>query len=66
MSRLPVPDDDWVESTEGDLDPDLAEESSYDWDPPAHRSMLPAILKVVGALLLATFLASAILPALLR
>ena len=31
-------DEDWLESTEGDLDPDLTEEAGYGyWEPPRHR-----------------------------
>lgn len=44
-------DDEWVDSTEGDLDPDLTEEAGYaGWDPP-DRSHWVAIQRL---LLLAT------------
>ncbi len=63
MSRH-SPDEQWLESTEGDLDPDLTEEAGYaGWDPPAHRDWWPTIAKVVGVSLLAAFLLAAILPA---
>jgi hypothetical protein len=59
-----MPDDEWMTSTEGDLDPDLTEEAGYSgWDPPERRSWALAqrvVLVVVllsllgGALLLLT------------
>ncbi|TAK77672.1 MAG: hypothetical protein EPO16_05040 [Dehalococcoidia bacterium] len=42
--------DDWTESTEGDLDPDLAEEAPYSaWDPPPRDWVRPA-LQIFAAL----------------
>lgn len=49
--------DDWQRSTEGDLDPDLAEEGEYsDWDPPArgrwrwaYRLLLLTVLVTIVA-----------------
>ncbi len=56
--------DDWVESTEGELDPDLTEEAGYSgWDPPDRRGwvviqrllMFATLLSIVaGALLILT------------
>lgn len=49
MSRLPTPDGGWSESTEGDLDPDLAEETESsldDWSEPRRpwfQRAMPAI-----------------------
>ena len=64
MSRLPVPDDAWRESTEGDLDPDLAEErasSLEDWERPfAPRRGLTLALRVVGAIVLLAIVLSTI------
>jgi hypothetical protein len=54
-------DNDWEESTEGDLDPDLTEEAGYSgWDPPDRSSwaviqrllMLATLLSIVGGALL--------------
>ena len=49
-------DDDWVVSTEGDLDPDLTEEAGYaGWDPPGRsrwRALQLALLLVVLTALL--------------
>ena len=62
MPRWPAPTSNgWEESSEGDLDPDLAEEASYAWDPP-RRSWLPLALRLGIALALAAILASVILP----
>jgi len=45
-----VSNDDWIESTEGDLDPDLTEEAGYAyWDPPRRR-WAPLVMR--GALVL--------------
>ncbi len=69
MSRLPAPDGGWSESTEGDLDPDLAEEAGSsldDWVEPRapwwKRGALPAISLGIlaiflGAVLVQVFLA---------
>ena len=44
-------DDRWIESTEGDLDPDLTEEAGYmGWEPPRRRGwslLLRAAIVVV-------------------
>ncbi|MGE0227257.1 MAG: hypothetical protein AB7I38_02040 [Dehalococcoidia bacterium] len=54
-------DDDWVTSTEGDLDPDLTEEAGYaGWDPPNRRgwvlmqrlAMALVLVSIVGGALL--------------
>ena len=48
-----MPDDDWVTSTEGDLDPDLTEEAGYSgWDPPDRGGWLLAQRLVLAAALL--------------
>lgn len=58
-------DDGWLESSEGDLDPDLTDEAGYaGWEPSRSNEMFPTIAKVVGAVLLAALLLSVILPAL--
>ena len=53
--------DDWVESSEGDLDPDLTEEAGYSgWEPPDRSSwvvvqrllMLVTLVSIVGGALL--------------
>ena len=52
---------DWTESTEGDLDPDLAEEAPYSaWDAPSRGWVRPA-LQAFAALALLAFLGGAIL-----
>jgi hypothetical protein len=41
---------DWRESSEGDLDPDLTEEAGYaGWDPP-RRAWLPRVLRLLAVL----------------
>ncbi len=41
--------DPWMESSEGDLDPDLTEEAGYaGWDPP-ERAWLPPLLRLLAA-----------------
>ncbi len=59
MSRLPIPDPGWEESTEGDLDHDLTEEaggSLEDWhevdSPPAGMRMV----RIVSLVLLVAFM----------
>jgi hypothetical protein len=63
----PEPDDGWVESTEGDLDPDLTEEAGYlAWDPPGRRNnWLPFLWKVVALILVMALVGSVVLPALM-
>ena len=62
MSRLPAPDDAWRESTEGDLDPDLAEESGSsldDWDRPfGQRRLVAIVVRAVAAVVLVGLLLS--------
>ena len=56
----------WTESTEGDLDPDLAEEAPYSaWDTPSRGWVRPA-LQAFAALALLAFLGGAILTILSR
>lgn len=67
------PDDDerldegWMESTEGDLDPELTEEAGYlAWDPPERESnWFPFISKVVILLVVIALIGSVVLPALI-
>ena len=58
--------DGWVESTEGDLDPELTEEAGYlAWDPPEHRSnWLPFLWKAAALLLVIALVGTVVLPAL--
>ncbi|HRC63396.1 MAG: hypothetical protein K1X87_12305 [Dehalococcoidia bacterium] len=54
-------DDDWVTSTEGDLDPDLTEEAGYSgWDPP-DRSGWALVQRLVMALVLVSIVGGALL-----
>ena len=56
----------WTESTEGDLDPDLAEEAPYSaWDTPSRGWVRPT-LQAFAALALLAFLGGAILTILSR
>lgn len=67
MSRLPVPDPGWEESTEGDLDPDLAEEAGSrleDWDDP-HRTRWMSGVRVVSLVLIVVLVGIALAQALL-
>ena len=61
------PGDGWVESTEGDLDPDLTEEAGYlAWDPPERRNnWLPFLWKVAALLLVFALVGSVVLGRLL-
>jgi hypothetical protein len=55
-------DEVWADSTEGDLDPDLAEESAYsDWDAPPHRPWWPLFYRAMAILLIAALVLPAIL-----
>ncbi|MCK9486090.1 MAG: hypothetical protein M0R73_05220 [Dehalococcoidia bacterium] len=64
MSRH-TPDEQWIESTEGDLDPDLAEEAPYSaWEPRTGSNWFPFIAKVVAGLLAVMLILSVVLPAL--
>lgn len=54
-------DDDWVTSTEGDLDPDLTEEAGYaGWDPP-RRSGWALLQRLFLAFVLVSIVGSALL-----
>ncbi|MEZ4552948.1 MAG: hypothetical protein AB7L91_06890 [Dehalococcoidia bacterium] len=54
-------DEEWVESTEGDLDPDLTEEAGYaGWDPP-DRSGWVLAQRLVMALVLVSIVGGALL-----
>ena len=54
----------WIESTEGDLDPDLTEEAGYARpEPPRRRAWLPPLLRIAMAVVLAALLGSVILAA---
>ena len=54
-------DSGWRRSSEGDLDPDLAEEAPYsDWEPPARRGWQLAY-RVLLLIVLITIVASALL-----
>ena len=66
MARDDEHDDGWIESTEGDLDPDLTEEAGYlAWDPPERRNnWWPFLWKVAAALLVVALIGSVVLPAL--
>ncbi|MFA7248895.1 MAG: hypothetical protein WC273_04620 [Dehalococcoidia bacterium] len=62
MSRLPGPDPGWSESTEGDLDPDLAEEAGSsldDWDEPAPPFLSTGAGRAVTIVLLLMILGAA-------
>lgn len=60
----PEPGGGWLESTEGDLDPDLTEEAGYaGWEPSGTNVWFPTVAKVVGAVLLAALVLSVVLPA---
>ena len=59
-------DDDWVYSSEGDLDPDLTEEAGYAyWEPPRRRAWMPTLLRLGMAIVLALLLGS-VLTAVVR
>ena len=52
--------DDWLESTEGDLDPDLTEETGYAyWDPPRRR-WVPLVTRAGLVLLLAALVLASV------
>ena len=54
----------WLESSEGDLDPDLTEEAGYAyWEPPRRRAWTPLLLRIGMAVVLAVLLGSVILAA---
>ena len=57
-------DGDWIESSEGDLDPDLTEEAGYAyWDSPSHRVWGAVLLRIVMAIVLVALLGSVVLAA---
>ncbi len=57
MSRDHERDDGWVESTEGNLDPDLTEEAGYsNWEPARRPSRTMTLLRAVAFLLIVAFL----------
>lgn len=57
--------DGWVESTEGDLDPDLTEEAGYRWEAPERRNnWFPFVSRVVILLVVIALIGSVVLPAL--
>jgi hypothetical protein len=57
MTTPPPDSDGWAESTEGDLDPDLAVGGEYEeWLPSEAPSRMPVILRVGALLLLIAFL----------
>lgn len=58
-------DDGWLESTEGDLDPDLTEEAGYSWDAPERGTLLTTTVRIVTFTLLVVLVASIVLPAIL-
>lgn len=55
--------DGWVESTEGDLDPDLTEEAGYSgWDPPERRDRT-FLWQIIAAVALAALVLPVVLQA---
>ncbi len=57
-------DGDWIESREGDLDPDLTEEAGYAyWEPPRHRAWGAMLLRVAMAIVLVALVGSVVLAA---
>ena len=60
---LPPADDGWVESTEGDLDPDLTDEAGYgDWEP-RQRGIPRLVWQIVAGLLLLALVSPVFLQA---
>lgn len=60
-------DDGWIESTEGDLDPDLTEETGYlasDGAEP-RNNWLPFVWKVAALMLVVALVGSVVLPVLM-
>jgi hypothetical protein len=63
VSRYRRIDDDWVESTEGDLDPDLAEEQPYSaWEPREHRDWLGIAWRILALLIIVALIAGLLTP----
>lgn len=63
MSRLPVPDPGWTESTEGESDPDLTDEAGSrleDWQAPVGSGRSTRVVRVVAAMLLVAILGGAV------
>jgi hypothetical protein len=57
-------EDDWIESSEGDIDPDLTEEAGYAyWEPPKHRAWGPVLLRIGIAFVLVLLVSSFVLAA---
>ena len=57
-------EDDWIESSEGDIDPDLTEEAGYAyWEPPKHRAWGPALLRIGIVFVLVLLVGSLVLAA---
>ncbi len=55
--------DDWFESTEGDLDPELTEEAGYgDWEPP-RRDWWPVVYQTLALLALVSILGTVVVVA---
>ena len=55
---------DWIESREGELDPDLTEEAGYaNWDPPLRRIWGGVLLRLIMAIVLVALLGSVVLAA---
>lgn len=69
MSRLPAPDSGWHESTEGDLDPDLAEEAGSsldDWDESPAEARTTRMLRIVSFVVLVAILGTVIASVVFR
>ena len=55
--------DDWFESTEGDLDPELTEEAGYgDWDSPG-RGWWPVAFQVLSLLTIVSIVGTIVIVA---
>ena len=56
--------DDWLESTEGDLDPDLTEEAGYlAWAPHEGNNWFPFVARLLIGLVVVALIGTVILPA---
>ena len=56
--------DDWIESSEGDIAPDLTEEAGYAyWEPPQHRAWGPVLLRIGIVFVLVLLVSSFVLAA---
>lgn len=57
-------ENDWIESSEGDIDPDLTEEAGYTyWEPPRHRAWGPVLLRIGIVFVLVLLVSSFVLAA---